>query len=83
MRFSGGHTGKKLEYDNFSNQLLKKLHQWLALNRAGRCALQDCAFQIELWPLILEHADNAYGENALFYMLREKPDLTMYRSRKK
>jgi hypothetical protein len=80
---SGGNDGRKRQEGRVTDELIRKLHHWLALNSAGRCALQECANQIRRWPLILEHADTAYGEDALYYMLREKPELMMYRSRKK
>jgi len=54
---------------------LQELEHWLALNKAGRCAVQEHPTDLQPWPRILERAGEEYGANALYYLLREKPEL--------
>jgi Ran GTPase-activating protein (RanGAP) involved in mRNA processing and transport len=56
-------------------QLLSDMEHWLALNRAGRCAVTECTTNKPLWADILWRADSVYGPTALFCLLQEMPDL--------
>lgn len=56
-------------------QLLDDMEHLLALNRAGRCAVTECASNKPLWADILTRAGAVYGPTALFSLLREMPEL--------
>ena len=63
---------KSIEMDD---KLKGNLEHLLDLNQAGRRAVTECKATKYLWPYILERADSIYGPDALFYFLRELPEL--------
>ena len=63
---------KSIETDG---KLRVDMEHLLALNQAGRRAVTECKTNKCLWPRILERAGAIYGPTALFYFLRELPEL--------
>jgi Ran GTPase-activating protein (RanGAP) involved in mRNA processing and transport len=68
---SHGATRTKME------EVLLPMKHWLRLNRSGRRAIAILPTNPKgsAWPVILERADGVYTVNALFHLLRERPDI--------
>jgi Ran GTPase-activating protein (RanGAP) involved in mRNA processing and transport len=63
-------------YCNKTDACMREIVHYLSLNRAGRRCLQEAhPVKASIWPRILQRADNHYGANAIFHLLREQPDL--------
>lgn len=71
---------RQQEDEKSDHKLMEQLEHWLALNRAGRWALQEYADKLEHWPNILARAGSEYEEDALYYLLRERPELMLLRA---
>jgi Ran GTPase-activating protein (RanGAP) involved in mRNA processing and transport len=67
-----------LSYNNRTDACMREIVHYLSLNRAGRRCLQEAhPVEASIWPLILQRADDHYGANAIFHLLREQPDLVV------
>jgi hypothetical protein len=63
-------------YCNKTDACMREIVHNLSLNRAGRRCLQEAhPVAASIWPHILQRADDHYGANAIFHLLREQPDL--------
>jgi hypothetical protein len=68
-------------YSNKTDACMREIVHYLSLNRAGRRCLQEAhPVEASIWPHILRRADDYYGANAIFHLLREQPDLVVVRS---
>jgi Ran GTPase-activating protein (RanGAP) involved in mRNA processing and transport len=67
-----------LSYSINTDACMQEVVHYLSLNRAGRRCLRE-AHRVEasIWPHILQRADDHYGANAIFHLLREQPDLVV------
>jgi Ran GTPase-activating protein (RanGAP) involved in mRNA processing and transport len=65
-------------YCSRTDACMREIVHYLSLNRAGRrCLIEAHPAKASIWPHILQRADDRYGTNAIFYLLREQPDLVL------
>ena len=58
------------------DKLFQEMQHWIRLNKAGRRVLDEKkGLPPVLWPLVLTKASKAYNTDALFFLLRESPDI--------
>ena len=64
------------------DKLFQEMQHWIRLNKGGRRVLNEQnALSPSLWPLVLAKADKAYSSEALFFLIKERPDVVRVNTR--